>query len=183
MNVQTEAPQLSSDGSEINKCSVAINRGSDESAAREVVHDRAHDRICGDSFEQRRAAGDDRHADHQDCADDRDDLFDALLARADAGDMLADARAAVGAYSAALDDQIGVAFGAFYFGSQRHRGSAEDATRYGIGSQGHLQAAEIFHSGPPSHYGKGLGVRFLYAPARSAATLNDCSDKMVIWSL
>jgi len=106
----------------MNVCSDAINQESDESAAREVVHDRAHDRICRDSFEQSRAAGDDRHPDHQDCADDGDDLLDALLARADAGDMLADARAAVGAYSATLDDQVGIALGAFDFGSQRHRG-------------------------------------------------------------
>src|SRR5579863_6182949 len=82
-------------GTEINKCSDAINQESDESAAREVVHDRADDRIRRDSFEQCRAAGDDGDTDDQDGADDGDDLLDALLARADPGDMLADARAAV----------------------------------------------------------------------------------------
>ena len=94
---------------------------SDEGAAREIVHDRADDRVGCYSFENRRAAG-----------DDGDDLLDALLASADAGDMLADARAAVGAYAAALDDQIGAALGAFNFGSQRHRGYDEDGMSYGI---------------------------------------------------
>ncbi len=65
-------------------------------------------------------------------ADHGDDLLDTLLARANAGDMLADARAAVGAYAAALDDQVGIALGAFDFGSQRHRSYDEDATSYGI---------------------------------------------------
>jgi hypothetical protein len=95
---------------------------SDESAACEIVHDRADDRVGCDSFEQRRAAGDYGHAHDQDCGDDGNYLLDALLTCADACYMLADARAAVGAYAAALDDQFRVALGAFDPGSQGHRG-------------------------------------------------------------
>jgi hypothetical protein len=99
-----------------------MTKKSDEGAAREIVHHRADDRVSGDSFEQRRAAGDDRDANDQDSADDGDDLLDAFFAGADPGDMLADTRAAAGAYAAALDDQVTPALGAFDFGSQRHRG-------------------------------------------------------------
>ena len=95
---------------------------SDEGAAREIVHDRADNCVGCYSFDQRGAAGDDGHTDDQDGGDDGDDLLDALLASAHAADMLADARAAAGAYPAALDDQVGAAFGAFDFGSQGHRG-------------------------------------------------------------
>jgi hypothetical protein len=94
---------------------------SDEGAAREIVHDRADDCVGCNSFEQRRAAGDHGHPDDQDGSDNGDDLLDALLASADAANMLADARAAVKAYTTALDDQVGAAFGAFDFSSQRHR--------------------------------------------------------------
>ena len=117
---------------EINKCSDAIQLRSDEGAAREIVHDRADDCVGCYSFEQCRSGGDDSHTDHEDGSDDGDDLLDALFASADAGDMLADARAAVKAYATALDDQVGAAFGAFDFGSQRHRGYHEDAMSYGI---------------------------------------------------
>jgi len=106
---------------EINKRSDEKEK-SDEGAARQVVHHRADDRVGGDSLKQRRAAGEDSDADDQDSRDDGDDLLDALLARADPGDMLVDARAAVGAYATTLDDEVGVAFGAFDFRSQRHRG-------------------------------------------------------------
>jgi len=102
---------------------------SDEGAARQVVHYRADDRVHGDSLEQRRAAGDDGYTDDQNGGDNGDDLLDALLARTDAGDMLGDARAAVGAYAAALDDQVGLAFRAFDFGSQGHR-----RKRYEVGA-------------------------------------------------
>jgi len=98
-----------------------MTKKSDEGAAREIVHHRADDRVGGDSFEQRRAAGDDRHADNQDGADDGNDLLDALLAGAGSCDMLADPRAAAGAYAAALDDQVTPALGTFDFSSQRHR--------------------------------------------------------------
>ena len=117
---------------EINKCSGAGQLRSDEGAAREIVHDRADDCVGGDSFEQRRAAGDHSHTDDQDGSDDGDDLLDALLAGTDAGDMLADAHAAVRAYAAALDDQVGAARGAFDFRSERHRGYDDDAMSYGI---------------------------------------------------
>ena len=103
-----------------------VTKKSDEGAAREIVHDRADDCVGCYSFEQGRAAGDDGHTDDQDGSDDGDDLLDALLAGADATDMLADARAAARAYAAALNDQVGAAFGAFNFGSQRHRGYDED---------------------------------------------------------
>ena len=93
---------------------------SDEGAAREIVHHRADNRVGRDSLEQRRAAGDDGHADDQHGRDDRDDLLDAFLARADPGDVLADARAAAGAYAATLDDQVGAALGAFNFRPDRH---------------------------------------------------------------
>jgi hypothetical protein len=98
-----------------------MTKKSDESAAREIVHHGADDRVGGDSFEQRRAAGDDRHAHDQDSANDGDDLLDALLAGTDPRDMLADTRAAAGAYAAALDYEVTPALGAFDFGSQRHR--------------------------------------------------------------
>jgi hypothetical protein len=98
---------------------------SDEGAAREIVHDRADDCVSGDPFENRRAAGDDGHTDDQHGRDDGDDLLDALLASADTADMLADTRAAAEAYAAALDDQVGAAFGAFDFGSQGHRGTTK----------------------------------------------------------
>ena len=94
---------------------------SDEGAARKIVHDCADDRVGCYSFDQRGAAGDDGHTDDQDGSDDGDDLLDALLASADAANMLANARAAVRAYATALDDQVGAAFRAFDFGSQRHR--------------------------------------------------------------
>ena len=94
---------------------------SDEGAAREIVHHGADDRVGGDSFNQGRAAGDDGDADDEDGGDDGDDLLDALFAGADAGDMLADARAAVGAYAAALDDQVGGALGAFDFCTEGSR--------------------------------------------------------------
>jgi hypothetical protein len=95
---------------------------SDEGAAGEIVHYRADDCVGGDSFEQRRAAGDDRHSNDQDGPDDGDDLFDAFFAGADSRDMLADTCAALGTYAAALDDQVTPALGTFDFGSQRHRG-------------------------------------------------------------
>ena len=105
---------------------------SDEGAAGEIVHNSSDDRIGSDSFEQGRAAGDDGHANDQDGANHGDHLLDTLLAAADPGDMLADTRAAVRAYAAALDDQVTSALGAFDFGSQRHRGYEEDATSYRI---------------------------------------------------
>jgi hypothetical protein len=114
-----------------------VTKKSDEGAAGEIVHYRADDCVRGDSFEQCRAAGDDRHPNDQDSADDGDDLLDALLAGADAGDMLTDTRAAAGAYAAALDDQVTPAFGTFDFGSQRHRNCEEDATSYRIRRQDH----------------------------------------------
>ena len=95
---------------------------SDEGAAREIVHDRPDNCVGCYSFDQRGAAGDDGDTDDQDGSDDGDDLLDALLASADPGNMLADTRAAAGAYAAALDDQVTSALGAFDFGSQRHRG-------------------------------------------------------------
>jgi len=109
-----------------------IQLRSDESAAREIVHDRTDNCVGRDSFEQRRTAGDNRHPDDQDGADNRDYLLNPLLASADAGDMLTDARAAVGAYAAALDDEVSLALRAFDFGSQRHRGYDDDATSYRI---------------------------------------------------
>jgi|SRR5258707_3705266 len=77
---------------------------SDEGATREIVHDRPDDRVGCYSFEDRRAASDDGHADDQHGGDDGDHLLDALLASADTADVLADARAATGAYAAALDE-------------------------------------------------------------------------------
>ncbi len=93
---------------------------SDEGAPREVIHYRADDRVGGDSLEQGRATGDDGHPNDQYGGDDGDDLLDTLLARADAADVLTDARAAAAAYAAALDYQVGAALGAFDFRSQRH---------------------------------------------------------------
>src|SRR5208282_1086432 len=98
------------------------NEKSDEGAPREVVHNGADDRVGGYSLEQRRAAGDDDQADNEHGGDDGDDLLDALLAGADPGDMLSDARPAFGAYAAALDDDVGLALGAFDFRLERHRG-------------------------------------------------------------
>lgn len=95
---------------------------SDEGASGEIVHYGADDRVGRDSFQQRRAAGDDRYSNDQDGADDGDDLLDALFAGADPGDMLADTRATAGAYAAALDDQVTPALGTFDFSSQRHCG-------------------------------------------------------------
>ena len=92
-------------------------RQSDEGAAGEIVHDGADDRVCRDSFEQCRAAGYYQQAEHQDGRDDRDYLLDSFFACADSGDVLANRGPAVGAYAAALDDEVGVAFGAFDFGA------------------------------------------------------------------
>ena len=117
---------------EINERSDATQLRSYESAAREIVHDGADDRVRRDSFEKRRAAGHDGHADDQDGPDYGDDLLDALLARPDVGDVFADPRTAVRAYAPALDDQVTSALGAFDFGSERHRSYEEDATRSGI---------------------------------------------------
>lgn len=93
---------------------------SDKGAAREIEHHRADDRVGGDSLQQRRAAGNDGHGDDQDRRDDGDDLLDSFLPCTDARDMLVDARAAVGAYAAAFDDEIDAAFRAFDFSSQWH---------------------------------------------------------------
>lgn len=81
-----------------------MTKKSDEGAAGEIVHYRADDCVGGDSFEQGRAASDDRDPDDEDGADHGDDLLDALFASADPADVLADTRAAAGAYAAALDD-------------------------------------------------------------------------------
>ena len=97
------------------------NEKSDEGAAGEIVDDGADDRVGGYSLEQRRAAGDDGQADDEHGANDGYDLLDALLARADPGDMVGDGCPAVGAYAAALDDHVGLAAGAFDFRSDRHR--------------------------------------------------------------
>src|ERR1019366_10479373 len=99
------------------------NEKSDEGAAGEIVDDGADDRVGGYSLEQRRAAGDDGQADDEHGANDGYYLLDALLARADPGDMLGDGCPAVGAYAAALDDHVGLAAGAFDFRSDRHRGA------------------------------------------------------------
>lgn len=114
-----------------------MTKKSDEGAAREIVHNGADDCVGRDSFQQGRAAGDDRYRNHQDGADDGDDLLDAFFAGADPGDMLADTRATAGAYAAALDDQVTPALGTFDFSSQRHRGYDEDATSYRVRWQGH----------------------------------------------
>jgi hypothetical protein len=107
-------------------------RLSDEGAAREIVHDSADDRVGGDSFEQGRSAGYDQEAEDQDGRDDCDYLLDTFFASADACDMLGNRGAAVRAYAAALDDEVGVAFGAFDFGAQGHcrRIVAEKAGSY-----------------------------------------------------
>jgi len=94
---------------------------SDEGAAGEIVHDSTDDCVGGDSFEQGRAAGYDQEAEDQDGRDDCDYLLDSFFAGADACDVLGNRGAAVGAYAAALDDEIGVAFGAFDFCAQGHR--------------------------------------------------------------
>ena len=112
VNARSDSREL-----ELNKRS---DGSSDKGAAREKVHDRADDRVRPDSLQQRRAAGDHQQAEHQHGRGDRDHLLDSLLARADPGDMLAYRGSAVGAYAAALDDEIGVAFGAFDFGAKRH---------------------------------------------------------------
>jgi hypothetical protein len=96
-------------------------RLSDEGAAGEIVHDGADDCVGGDSFEQGRAAGYDQEAEDQDGGDDCDYLLDSFFAGADACDMLGNRGAAVGAYAAALDDEVGIAFGAFDFRAQGHR--------------------------------------------------------------
>ncbi len=98
------------------------NENSNEGAPREVVHDGADDRVGGYSLQQRRAAGDDDQADDKEGGNDGYDLLDALLARADPGDMAGDGRPALGAHAAALDDHVGLAAGAFDFRSQGHRG-------------------------------------------------------------
>ena len=90
---------------------------SDEGAAGEIVHDSADDRVCCDSFQQRRAAGDYEQAQDKYCRDDCDYLLDSFFASADSGDVLANRGSAVGAYAAAFDDEIGLAFGAFDFGA------------------------------------------------------------------
>ena len=97
------------------------NEKSDEGASGEIVNDSADDRVGGYSLEQRRAAGDDGQADDEHGANDGYDLLDALLARADPGDMVGDGRPSVGAYAAALDDHVSLATGAFDFRSDRHR--------------------------------------------------------------
>src|SRR5580704_12104279 len=105
---------------------LAINpnrRGLNEGAARDPVHRGADDRIGGDALEKAGAAGHEENGDHRDGSEDRDDLLDAAFARAHLRDMLADRGAAVGAYAAALDDEVNGAFGAFDFGPQRHRWS------------------------------------------------------------
>ena len=94
---------------------------SDEGAAREIIHHRADDDVGSGAFEQGRAAGHDKQGEDQGGRDYRDDLLDSLLARAGASDMLGDRGAAARAYTAALDDEIGAAVGAFDFGAQRHR--------------------------------------------------------------
>ena len=96
-------------------------KSSNERAAREKVHDRADDCVGSDSLEQRRAAGNERHANDKDGADDGDDLLDSFLAGADPGDMLADTDAATGAEATTLYDKVGAAFRAFDFGPQGHR--------------------------------------------------------------
>ena len=92
-------------------------RQSDEGAAGEIVHDGADDRVRGDSFQQRRAAGYYQQAEDQDGRDDCYYLLDAFFAGADFGNVLANRGSAVGAYAAALGEEIGVAFGAFDFGA------------------------------------------------------------------
>lgn len=92
-------------------------QSSDEGAARKVVHEGADDRVGGDPLEQRRATGDNDQADDEDSSDDGDHLLDSLLAGTDPRDMLGDMRAAVAAYAAALDDQVGATIGAFDFRS------------------------------------------------------------------
>ena len=136
----------SSSVTEINKCSDAINQESDESAAGEIVHNGTDDRVGGDSFQNRRAAGDDCYTDDQDGAGHGNDLLDALLAGADAGDMLADSRTAVGAYAAALDHEVGPAFGAFDFGSDRHRGTTKTLRATEFAGKRH-DLRSLFHLG------------------------------------
>src|SRR5712692_7274855 len=110
----------------LNKRSVAAGQTlsrSHKSPPRQIIHDRAHDRVSRDSLQQCCAAGDYQQAEQQDGRDDCDHLLDSLLAGADPSDVLAYRCAAVGAYTAPLDDQVGPALGAFDFGPQRHRES------------------------------------------------------------
>src|ERR1700683_3650542 len=93
---------------------------SDESAAGGPVHRSSGGRIYRDTFQQAGAAGDEEHRQHQHGPDDGDDLLYTTLAGAHLGDVLANRGAAVGAYAAALDDQVSAAMRAFDFGPQRH---------------------------------------------------------------
>jgi hypothetical protein len=66
--------------------------------------------------------------------------------------MLADTRAAAGAYAAALDDQVTPALGAFDFGSQRHRGY--EPRRYELPNSG-ASASRAKNLTPGSSHGEG----------------------------
>jgi hypothetical protein len=102
-------------------CREAEQDASKEGPARKEEDNRSDCRVNSHSLQQADSARDQKQRQDQRRRDDREYLFDSALARTDPCDVLGYPSSAIRAYTATLDNEIGLAVGALNPAPDGHR--------------------------------------------------------------